>query len=208
MPPKKQHPTMQTPPDTTTTVTKCFFPANVCQILVNGKPEASNACTIISSLWCRQFLLHQLEVPLNKKEIRATAESYKQTITNGNFLYQGMNLPPNQPNLEVRDVVSRINDLKLYILQDLGFFTVDDIKNTFRELSNKGERHAGVLIISPANSVAVLMDAGHVAIFDSHQHGSLVYTCKVEQINKLLDQMNGNNQNLCGSNFAELAMYD
>ena len=46
-----------------------------------------------------------------------------------------MNLPPNQPNLEVRDVVSRINDLKLYILQDLGFFTVDDIKNTFRELA-------------------------------------------------------------------------
>lgn len=78
-------------------------------------------------------------------------------------------------------------------------------------MSNKGKRHAGVLIIPPANSVAVLMDAGHVAIFDSHQHGShggLVYTCKVEQINKLLDQMNGNNQNLCGSNFAELAMCD
>ena len=120
-------------------------------------------------------------------------------------------MPPNQPNLEVRDVVSRINDLKLYILQDLGFFTVDDLKNTFRELSNKGKRHAGVLIIPPANSVAVLMDAGHVAIFDSHQHGShggLVHTCKAEQIHKLLDQMNGNNQNLFGSNFAELAMYD
>ena len=34
---------------------------------------------------------------------------------------------------------------------------VDDIKNTFRELSNKGKRHAGVLIIPPVNSVAVLI---------------------------------------------------
>ncbi len=34
MQPKQQHPTMQTPQGTTTTVTstvtKCFFPANVC----------------------------------------------------------------------------------------------------------------------------------------------------------------------------------
>jgi hypothetical protein len=32
--------------------------------------------------------------------------------------------------------------------------------------------------------------------------------CKVEQIDQLLDQLNGNTQILCGSNFAELAKYD
>jgi hypothetical protein len=80
------------------------------------KPEASNAYMIISSLWWRKFLPHQLEVSSNESEIRVTTESYKQTIINGNFLCQGMNLPPHQPNLEGRDVVSRIHDLKLYIL--------------------------------------------------------------------------------------------
>ena len=140
MQPKKQHPTMQTPPGTTTTVTKCFFPAKVCQTLVSGKPKASYACTIVFSLWCRKFLLHQLEVPLNEKEIRATTESYKQTIINGNLLYQGMNLLPNQPNLEVRDVASRINDLKLYILQDLGFFMVDDIRKHIQRIVKQGEK--------------------------------------------------------------------
>ena len=31
------------------------------------------------------------------------------------------------------------------------FFTVDDMKKTFKELLNRGTRHAGVLITPPAN---------------------------------------------------------
>ena len=34
-----------------------------------------------------------------------------------------------------------------------------------------GCRHAGVLIIPPANSVAVLIEHKQIALFDSHQHG-------------------------------------
>ena len=83
--------------------------------------------------------------------------SYKQTIISGNLLNQGLNLPHGQPNLEVRDVVRKIKDMKLKILHDLGCFNVDDIKETFTKMLSGGEIHAGILIIPPANSVAILI---------------------------------------------------
>ena len=38
-------------------------------------------------------------MPSNKSDIQALTSSYEQTILNGNLLYQGLNLPHNQPNL-------------------------------------------------------------------------------------------------------------
>ncbi|CAB4001392.1 serine threonine- kinase BRSK2-like, partial [Paramuricea clavata] len=71
-----------------------------------------------------------------------------------------------------------------------------------------GKRHAGVLIIPPANSVAILIDNGNLAVFDSHQHGNqggLVLVCKLAEIHELFHYL-GEKHNLCGSNFAELVM--
>ena len=198
----------QQPQQNTNGIIEWLFPTSICQTQIGGRPMASNACTIIASMWCRKFLLKTLAIPSNKSDIRAMTSSYKQTILNGNLLYQGLNLPHDLPNLEVRDVVDKIKDLNLQILHDLGFFNVDDIKETFVQMLQGGKRHAGVLIIPPANSVAILIDNGNLAVFDSHQHGNqggLVLICKLAEIHELFNYL-GEKHNLCGSNFAELAM--
>ncbi|CAB3986625.1 Hypothetical predicted protein [Paramuricea clavata] len=161
----------QQPQQNTNGIIEWLFPTSIYQTQIGGRPMASNAWTIIASMWCRTFLLKTLVIPSNKSDIRAMTSSYKQTILNGNLLYQGSNLPHDQPNLEVRDVVNKIKDLNLQILHDLGFFNVDDIKETFVQMLQGGKRHAGVLIIPPANSVAIFTDNGNLAVFDSHQHG-------------------------------------
>ena len=203
LPPKPQQPQQYT-----NGIIKWLFPLSICQTQVGGRAMASNACTIIASLWCRKFLLKTLAIPSNESDIRAMTNSYKQTILTGNLLYQGLNLPHDQPNLEVRDVVGKIKDLNIKILHDLGFFNVDDIRETFVQMLQGGKRHAGVLIIPPANSVAILINNGNLVVFDSHQHGSqggLVLVGKLREIDELFNYLR-EKHNLCGSNFAELAM--
>ena len=62
--------------------------------------------------------------------------------------------------------------------------------------------------IPPANSVAILINNGNLVVFDSHQHGSqggLVLVGKLREIDELFNYLR-EKHNLCGSNFAELAM--
>ena len=73
------------------------------------------------------------------------------------------NLPAHQPNLEVCNVVRRIPDLTLKILNDVGFFDVKHLRQAFIQMLQDGCRHAGVLIIPPANSVAVLIESQQIA---------------------------------------------
>ncbi len=117
-------------------------------------------------------------------------------------------LPPHQPNLKVRDVIHRIKDLNLNILNDAGFFNVHQLREAFIKILQEGCRHAGVLIIPPANSVAVLFEHGQMAVFDSHQHGNKggqVLWCNLKEIDMMLNCL-GKLESLCWSNFAELGL--
>ena len=189
--------------------TEWLLPSNICQTKINGKPMASNACTIIASLWCRKFLLNKVSLPLVEGGIDEFVDSYKQTIFTGNELYGQLHLPCYQPNLEVQDVVNRIKDLKLKILLDIGFFTVHDLRaEPMKMLQIKPNKKAGVLIIPPATSVVVLMDKDQIAIFDSHQHGvkgGLVLLCDAKNIDSILNYL-GKTQTLRGCNFARLGL--
>ena len=123
------------------------------------------------------------------------------------MLYNNFNLPAHQLNLEVCDVVSKIPDLTLKILNDIGFFDdVEHLRQAFIKMLQDG-RHAGVLFIPPANSVAVLIENHQIALFDSHQHGnkgSFVLLCNLQEFESMLNYLGS--QNLCGSNFAELGL--
>ncbi|CAB3998876.1 Hypothetical predicted protein [Paramuricea clavata] len=113
--------------------TEWLLPSNVCQTNITGTPMASNACTIIASLWCWRFLLNKFDISSCKPGIFDDIMSYQQTIFTGNVLYNSLNLPPHQPNLEVRDVILRIKDLKLKILNDVGFFSVDPTERSIHQ---------------------------------------------------------------------------
>ena len=75
------------PQQYTNGIIKWLFPLSICQTQVGGRAMASNACTIIASLWCRKFLLKTLAIPSNESDIRAITSTYKQTILTGNLLY-------------------------------------------------------------------------------------------------------------------------
>ena len=82
------------------------------------------------------------------------------------------------------------------------------LEETLIQMWQEGKRRAGVLIIPAANSVAIIMDNGNLAVFNSHQHGdrgSQVLVCKLGEMDDLLNNV-GKNHNLCGSNFAELTI--
>lgn len=137
---------------------KQFLPWDICQTNVTGRPTASNACTIIASLWCRKFLMKSITISACQHgESDDIRNNYKQTILTGNMLYNSLKLPAHQPNLEVCNVVHRIPDLSLKIQNDVGFFYVEQLRQAFIQMLEDGSRHAGVLIIPQANSVAVLI---------------------------------------------------
>ena len=60
------------------------------------------------------------------------------------MLYNSFNLPAHQPNLEVCNVVRRIPDLTLKILNDVGFFYVKHLRQAFIQMLQDGCRHAVV----------------------------------------------------------------
>ena len=84
------------------------------------------------------------------------------------------------------------------------FSNVDDIKEAFTKMLSGGKVHADVLAIPLANSLAMLVNNGNLAEFDSNQHGSegrLVLVCRHGDLSIL-----GEKQDLRGSNFAELVI--
>ena len=151
-------------------VTEWLLPTNICQTQIYGKTQASNACTIIATLCCRSFLNEKLMIP-SDGELENIINKFKQIILTGNMLYDGLSVPCNQPNLEVRDVLNKISDLKVKMVQDLGFFYAEDIKETLCQLLQCKGRQAGVLIFPPDRAVALLVTNKRIAIVDSHEHG-------------------------------------
>lgn len=73
------------------------------------------------------------------------------------MFFQGLHLHCYQPHLEVFDVISNIKDLQLNSLQDVGFFNVDNLRESFIKVLQEGTKHAGLLIVLSANSAAILL---------------------------------------------------
>ena len=84
---EQEQPPKQQQQESTNGVIKWLFPKSICQTQIGGRPMASNACTIIASLWCRKFLVKAFAIPCNQSDIASLTSSYKQTIISGNLLY-------------------------------------------------------------------------------------------------------------------------
>ena len=190
-------------------VTEWLLPPEISQTRVTGRLRPSNACTIIASLCCRNFLMGNLKIPSNFNEPGTLpVNTFKQIIMTGNMLYSCFHLPLHQPNLNVEEVITMIKDLALNIVTDMGFFNAEGMMETFQKLLVSNGRQAGVLIIPPAQSVAVLAEEGRIAIFDSHEHGRNGGLFAVSTSNNIVDFLNylGHKACLDGSNFSLLEM--
>ena len=117
-------------------------------------------------------------------EINTGASFFKQVILKGNQLYQTFNLDPHKPNLEVVDVLRRIPQIKLTIIEDTGFFSIQDMINKLESLKEENGIVVAVLIIAPDKSMVISMDQNKIDIMDSHahgQHGWLIASCLSRQ---------------------------
>ena len=187
-------------------VKEWLLPTNICQTRIHGKTLASNVCTIIATLCCRSFLNEKLLIP-SDGELEKIINKFKQIILTGNILHSGLCLPSNQPNLEVRDVLNKVSDLKVTMVKDLGFFNAEDIKETLCQLLQGKGRQAGVLIFPPDRAVALLADNKQIAVVDSHEHGihgGLMAVCEdTEEFYGYLQTKGPLN----GCNFSQLAVH-
>ena len=157
-----------------------MLPSQICQSQVFGEQIGSNACSIISVLSCFNFLSGKLNFPNNLRETLAAMATFCDSMKLGNVLYNLSDIPASQPNLEVRDVLHKISSLKVHIQEDLGFFTANDIIVKFDELLRSQRRIAGVMIIPPDKSLAILWDYGTMGLLDSHKHspaGGIISVC-------------------------------
>ena len=153
------------------TLTEWILPPNMCQSNIFGTDLGTNACTIISVLTSMKFLSHNISLPTTLESLVPTCDRYGELMKQGNILYNVLNRPASQPNLEVTEVLNLIHGLNLRIKEDLGFFTAQDMVNKLEHLVNSEHRECGVLIVPPDKSMAVLVGDGKLGVFDSHKHG-------------------------------------
>ena len=116
-------------------VTEWLLPSYICQSSIGGRPSGSNTCTVIAVLAALDYLEGTLQIPMQLQDLNITIPMYTNVMIIGNHLYDSFNLPVQQPNLEVRQVLQHgKNDKhlkKLEITSDLGFFTVKDLGDHF-----------------------------------------------------------------------------
>ena len=114
-------------------VTEWLMPSYICQSSVGGGLSGSNACTVIAVLTGQHFLEETLPIPKQLQDLNLVIPLYVNLMMKGNQIYQSFQLPAQQPNLEVRQVLQQHNDEQfqdLEIIEDLGFFPFKTFKTT------------------------------------------------------------------------------
>ncbi len=91
----------------------------------------SNACTVISAQTGQKFLEWFLLIPKQLQYLSLVIPIYTSIIIKGNQIYNSFNMPAHQPNRDVKQVLQQNdqNFQKLEIIADVGFFSVEDLKD-------------------------------------------------------------------------------
>ena len=103
----------------------------ICQSTIGGRLDGSNACTAIAMLTASHFLENTISIPQQLQDLKVLIPIYSHLIFKGNHIYSSFNVPAQQPNLDVKDVLHYNNDSfqKIKLIADVGIFTTKDLKN-------------------------------------------------------------------------------
>ena len=88
-------------------ITEWVLPNHISQSTIGGRVGGSNACTVISLLTGLDILNGTLLIPTQQSDLPDTIATYSNLIKLGNNIYDTYQLPLNQPNLDVREVLQR-----------------------------------------------------------------------------------------------------
>ena len=67
-------------------------------------------------------------------------------------------MQPENPNLDVVDVLTKLPALKMVIKEETGFVTADDMVGKLESIQQEDQSMVGVLIIAPDKSMVIYMD--------------------------------------------------
>ena len=110
----------------------------------------------------------------------------------GNQIYQLFQLPAQQPNLEVRQVLQQHdNEQKLEIIVHLSSYSVQDLDDHVTQHCHQHPRFAAVLIIPLERSMVLYFDHRTISLYESHRQGGLIANSSSGNISNFIRYLTG-----------------
>lgn len=149
------------------------MPSYICQSTIGGRLDGSNACTVIAMLTASHFLENTISIPQQLQDLKVLIPIYSHLIFKGNHIYSSFNVPAQQPNLDVKDVLHYNHDgfQKIKLIADVGIFTTEDLKNYLTSYQQQNQKFAVVLIVPPDKTMVLCFHQTSICLFESHRHG-------------------------------------
>ena len=128
-------------------------------------------------------------------ELSSCINNFACTMKEGNVLYDKFNVSPQQPNLELRDVVEKMISLnhRITIVEDEGFFSAQDLQKKLEMLDEYGKAVTAILIVPPDKAMLIFMKGGKLELMDSHEHGAngaiIATSCNISNFVDYLNSM-------------------
>ena len=190
-----------------------LLPPRLSQSGLSNNLCGSNACTVISVLGALN--LSTSYFPVSMQEIHVAATYFTQIMLQGNLLYESLSMQPDNPNLDVVDVLTKLPALQMVIKEETGFVTADDMVGKLESIRQEDQSMVGVLIIAPDKSMVIYMDNNNLGLMDSHchgQHGGLIVTSTSGNAKDFVGYLSYMakqywNASLAGANFTILEQY-
>ena len=128
---------------------------HICQSMIGGRQSGSNACTIISMLTGLNFLEESLPIPKQMQDLSQTIPVYSQLIFKGNHIYISFNLPPQEPNLDVKQVLDKKDENlhNLTMIAGNSFFSPQHLEDYIVQYHCRNPKFAAVIIVPPDKSM-------------------------------------------------------
>ena len=174
------------------TITVFSFPESQSQATLSTT-QASNACTPISLLISSAVYSNTMpELSLNNpKEIQ---DFYVNKIKQGNLLYDIIDQPVQQPNLEVDEVLESIKmPVKVGPGGFIGIMDLPQFKTELERMFDNKENMSAVMITPPDKSFTLCKTQNKLVLFESHHHylrGSLIAFTDSQNIEDFCDYVN------------------
>ena len=192
-------------------VSEWLLPCNISQSTMFDQVAGNNACTIISVLGAIKQSNNMI-FPSSSSDLPEVIDIFSCTMKEGNTLYGLFDVDPHQPNLEVKDVVEVLQslDINIQIIDDEGFFFVEQFGGKLKSLAHSEKQVVGVLIVAPDKAMLLYIHNDKLGIMDSHQHGThgaLIAMSTSGNVDEFLEYLSDMvhkywNTSLCGCNLA------
>ena len=199
-------------------VTTFFFSKEICQGALSPY-IGSTACTVISLLTGISFLNEELQLPTDSHVPEPVAALYKQTIINGNGMYETIDLPDYQFNLSIADILSQIHlpvkkpgPYKGIMVDHEGVANFDCL---IANACTRPGLKCFVFILNPDHSLCLCINDTTIAVFDSHRFssssGALIMFAAISKTAEFLSVFHdrikqGYGCNVKGANYVEIEL--